>query len=186
MGVPANRKINQHRKKSNRGFSLIELLIVVAIILIIAAIAIPNMLKSRMSANQAAAVSNLRTITTASVSYWVTYGNGYPPSLDSLGGPASGAATCNGAILIDEILSAPPYQKTGYQFVFTGEGGNVPNVPTGCTPGFQGFLAATAPIKFGSTGTMSYCSSEPGIIHYDVTGATAATEAACEALPTLQ
>src|SRR5580658_3845197 len=186
MRAPASTRANDNHERTQGGFSLIELLIVVAIILILAAIAIPNMLKSKMAANQAAAVSNLRIITTASVSYWVTYGNGYPPSLDALGGPASGAATCNGSILIDEILSTAPYQKTGYQYAFSGQGGNVVNVPTGCTAGFQGYLASTAPISVGSTGHISYCSSEPGIIHYDLTGAATATEAACDALPTLQ
>ena len=185
MRVPANKKISQDGVHGNRGFSLIELLIVVAIILIIAAIAIPNMLKSRMAANQASAVANLRTITTASVSYWVTYGNGYPPSLDSLGGSGT-TATCNASILVDDVLTTSPYQKSGYQFAFIGEQGNVPNVPTGCTPGFHGYLASAAPIAIGTTGNMSYCSSEPGIIHFDTTGATAGTEAVCDALSTLQ
>lgn len=173
------------RTNSNNGFSLIELLIVVAIILIIAAIAIPNMLRSRMAANQATAVANLRTITSASVSYSVTYGNGYPPSLGALGGVSGNPATCNASILIDPILSTAPYQKTGFQFAMTGTQGNVATSPAGCTPGFNGYLATAAPINNGLTGTISYCSSEDGIIHYDTSGAVAASGAACTALSNL-
>ncbi|MGA8221479.1 MAG: prepilin-type N-terminal cleavage/methylation domain-containing protein [Candidatus Acidiferrales bacterium] len=171
---------------ASRGFSLIELLIVVAIILIIAAIAIPNMLQSRMAANQASAVANLRTISTASVSYWVTYSNGYPPSLASLGGPANAAATCTQSILIDETIASAPSQKAGYQFAYTGQQGNVTVVPPGCPPGYVGYLATAAPTTIGLTGNMSYCTCEPGIIHFDTTGATAASEVACTALNTLQ
>ena len=71
-------------RNKEKGFSLIELLIVVAIILIIAAIAIPNLLRSKMAANEASAVGSLRTLNTASVSYSTTYG-GYPPALDESG-----------------------------------------------------------------------------------------------------
>jgi type IV pilus assembly protein PilA len=185
MQAAANKKSN-HSATAHRGFSLIELLIVVAIILIIAAIAIPNLLRSKMAANQASAVANLRTMTTASVSYWVTYSNGYPPSLATLGGTGT-TATCDAAILVDETVAAPPYQKSGYQFAYTGEEGAYGAIPAGCTlGGFAGYLATATPTSLGVTADMSYCSCEPGIIHYDPQGATAASEAACAALPTLQ
>src|SRR3990170_6090337 len=85
--------------KAQKGFSLIELLIVVAIILIIAAIAIPNLLRSRMAANEASAVGSLRTLNTASVQYSTTYGTGFPVAIGNLG-PAN-PATSAAADLID-------------------------------------------------------------------------------------
>ena len=172
-------------RESAAGFSLIELLIVVAIILIIAAIAIPNLLRSRMAANQASAVANVRTVTTAAVSYWVTYSNGYPPSLAALGGLGPGAS-CDAAVLVDTTITGAPNQKSGYQFAYTGEEGKVTTSPTGCTnPGFNGYLVTATPITVGVTGNISYCSTEPGVLHYDVTGAVASDEATCTALPTL-
>jgi type IV pilus assembly protein PilA len=185
MRASANKQSDPTRTKAHLGFSLIELLIVVAIILIIAAIAVPNLLQSKKAANQSSAISVLRTITTASVSYWVTYSNGYPPSLAAMGG-ASGAATCNLSILMDETVTTPPYQKSGYQFAFTGMEGNVTTPPAGCTPGFQGYLATATPTSLGVTGNSSYCVDEAGILHQNTTGAATATSALCDALPAIQ
>jgi type IV pilus assembly protein PilA len=174
------------KDSSQSGFSLIELLIVVAIILIIAAIAIPSMLRSRMAANQSTAVANLRTIISATVSYSVTYANGYPPSLSALGGVEGVPATCNAAILIDPILSTAPFQKTGYQFTLKGDQGSVANSPAGCTAGSVGYVLSASPLTVGLSGNLSYCSDESGVLHYDTTGAVPATAAACDSLPNIQ
>lgn len=177
---------NHKAQQRQRGFTLIELLIVIAIILVIAAIAIPNFLRSRMAANQAAAVESVRTITTASVVYATTWGNGYPPSLASLGGPQNAAPTCDAAILLDEIITTAPYTKSGYVFSYTGEDGTVSASPSNCgAPGYNGYLAATVPQGVGQTGNNSYCSYTPGVIHFDVTGSDIPDETACDALPNL-
>src|ERR1700690_4574121 len=168
------------------GFSLIELLIVIAIILIIVAIAIPNLLRSRIAANEASAVENVRTITTASVVYNTTYQNGYPPPPGTLGGSTSVPATCDLAILVENTLTAAPNQKSGYTYAYTGESGTIPVAAGGCgAPGFQGYLVTALPISQGVTGQRSFCSNEPAIIYFDITGAAIASPVACVALPPL-
>src|SRR5437667_222132 len=111
---PKSCEVSQMRK-NQKGFSLIELLIVVAIILIIAAIAIPNLLRSKMAANEASAVGSLRSLNTACITYSTTYGS-YPAGLSNLG-PGS-PATSTTADLIDSVLASGT--KSGYSFAYAG------------------------------------------------------------------
>jgi type IV pilus assembly protein PilA len=110
-------------KNKQKGFSLIELLIVVAIILIIAAIAIPNLLRSKMAANQASAVASLRTLNTSTVLYYTNYSI-YPTSLASLGPVGTGTVSSTLADMIDATLASANAApgKSGYVFTWAGGG----------------------------------------------------------------
>jgi type IV pilus assembly protein PilA len=139
-----------------KGFSLVELLIVVAIILIIAAIAIPNMLRARIAANEASAVASLRTISTAETTYASTYpSTGYTCTLTDLGPPPSGSpATSTGAGILDSVLSTG--QKAGYIFGLQDCAG---------TPK-SNYTSTAAPANLGGTGTRAFCSATPGVINF--------------------
>ena len=146
-------------KARQKGFSLIELLIVVAIILIIAAIAIPNLLRSRMAANEASAVGSLRTINTASVTYSTEYpATGYPASLAVLGPVAAGVgATSALADLIDVVLSGGT--KSGYSFTFTTDGK---------TPSLS-YTDTAQPVTPGSSGQRYFFTDQSGVIRGNAT-----------------
>jgi type IV pilus assembly protein PilA len=164
--------------KKQKGFSLIELLIVVAIILIIAAIAIPNLLRSRMAANEASAVGSVRTIVTAQITYNSTYGTGFANGLTVLGGGVGCVASAATACLIDPVLSAAAIsQKSGYNFSSVAAGG----AGTVLSP-FTTFGLEAYPISV-STGTRGFCSDESGVVRYNLNGAAiGTTDVACQAI----
>ncbi len=154
----------QHKGRAVRGFSLIELLIVVAIILIIAAIAIPNLLRSRMAANESSAVGSLRTINTGNGTFLSVYGHSFAPSLVALGGPTVATPVCTGAgaNLIDNILGgADPSTKSGYTFVYTGSAPDTGD--TVCNSDSKYTVKAT-PLTYNGTGTRSFFTDQTGVI----------------------
>ena len=170
--------------KKQKGFSLIELLIVVAIILIIAAIAIPNLIRSRMAANEASAVGSIRTVNTAAVTYASTYSNGFPTDLLELGGVAGGAANCDHSQLLDSVLAGVTgvNQKSGYSFKIDPGTANAA-AAGGCTnPGAgNGYMAKAIPITIGTSGQRAFCSDASGVIRYDPTGAVTEAAPQCDA-----
>jgi type IV pilus assembly protein PilA len=162
-----------NRKRNQKGFSLIELLIVVAIILIIAAIAIPNLLQARVAANEASAVASLRTINTAQITYNSSYPTvGYAPTLTALSGTSCDTPNETNACLIDSLLASGT--KSGYNFNSTSIG----SAPSG------GYFATGLPIA--GSGNRSFCSTEDATIHYDPNGAAIADHDSCIALTPLQ
>ena len=165
--------------KKQKGFSLIELLIVVAIILIIAAIAIPNLLRAQMAAHESSAVGTVRTLVTSEVTYQSTWNIGYAATLADLGGALPCTASSTQSCLIDPLIAAGG-PKSGY---FDAALGGTPANGVISTFGVSAY-----PVTPGSTGTNTFCSDESGVVRKDVTGTamTAPTDTICQGFPSLQ
>jgi type IV pilus assembly protein PilA len=145
--------------KKQKGFSLIELLIVVAIILIIAAIAIPNLIKSKMAANEASAVGSTRTVNTGEVNYAASCpATGYSASLAEL---SAGAICVGGQGIIDPVLAAGA--KSGYTFTYA--------AVVGADGLNDTYTVSSTPSTVGVTGQRQFCSDQTGVIRYSLTGA---------------
>lgn len=170
----------------NKGFSLIELLIVVAIILIIAAIAIPNLLASRMAANESSAVGSIQAIKVAEYAYFTAYPTiGYSNSIAELGGTASPcvADSSNACLLDSALVNAVPGgpAKSGFVFLATGlaSGGALKSA----------FVAGAAPAAAHQSGNHDFCSTDDGVLRSQMANTgdlPASTLAACFAYPVAQ
>ncbi|MBZ5719479.1 MAG: prepilin-type N-terminal cleavage/methylation domain-containing protein [Acidobacteriia bacterium] len=168
--------------KRNSGFSLIELLIVVAVIMIIAAIAIPNLLRARIAANEASAANSIRKISTAEYSYSTAYPTvGYAAQLTDLGGALPCLPSQTSACMLDNVLSSG--NKSGYQFVALGftQGGGSTN---------SAYVAGSAPQSYNVTGVRNFCMISDGVLRSlnPAGGGTppASTVAQCLLYPTTQ
>ncbi len=160
-------------RKQQKGFSLIELLIVVAIILIIAAIAIPNLLRARMSANDAAAAGSEHTIIAGEVGYYGSYPSLGYAALTSLGGAAPCTPTTSANCLIDNTLAtatAGASAKSGYVFAVTTTAASASAPPT--------FYTTAAPLG-STTGSKSFCAADDGVLRYSTSTVAATTYTTC-------
>lgn len=157
-------------RRAQHGFSLIELLIVVAIIMIVAAISIPDLLKSKMAANQASAVSSLRVINSAEIMYNSSYQQGYSSTLAALKAPPAGTQPSVGAAaLVDDVLGGGV--KSGYTFTY------VPHTLDSLGH-YQGYTVTADPTAPGGTGQVYYFTDSSYVIRFNNTRVATSTDPA--------
>jgi type IV pilus assembly protein PilA len=145
---------------SQRGFSLLELLMAMAVMITVAAIAVPHLLRARMSANETAAVGSVRTLQDAQMAYSISHPDqGYSCSLEELGPASSGGASLTRADLIDNQLMTG--KKSGYVFQISGCDSSLPR---------SAYMITAVPEVTGTTGSLFFCVHQDGIIHYAANG----------------
>jgi type IV pilus assembly protein PilA len=160
------------RKRREAGFTLMELLIVISIMLILMLIAIPNFAGMKMSANETSAVQSLRAIYEAQIQYQTTYpANGFSCSLPALGGdPKSGAPTPQSAQMLEGALSTG--QKSGYTFSIV----NCTKVTVNNQDMYTGYEVTAVPQAVGKTGHRGFCIDQQGAVTADPAGGTSCTQ----------
>jgi type IV pilus assembly protein PilA len=164
-----------------RGFTIIELLIAIVIILIIAALAVPRLLHSRLAANEADAVASIKSINAAEVTYQTTYPTrGFAAQLSALAGSRSCKPSPASACLLDNSLSTGI--KNGYSFNAIGTKQTDKGI-------YMDYAAGGAPVAYGETGVRLFCSMSDGVVRYSAnpSHSTVPPQASqCQAEPPLE